>query len=734
MKTLLLVLVFIPILSLAQPRDNALRSRYPSTPLGHFTDSLNWSNVLDITNFNQHPDTDTNVALAMAQLSTQGGGVLYFPTGTYAFSDNLVIPSGVVLRGESSVVNNGKDASFAPQTRFVFPEYLPTFTGNGTPNSTAFKVISCATGASNIGLVDIDINHARIAFSPGSASNNRNILVLSIRQNNAAAPSSQVPDGQGQHGWQRFCDRFANNISISCFANAIVANCRLNDFTNNTVHPVQDASYAQPGYLASSNNGYVTNPDSSVLMFSYTDHYGIRLGRSSGVVYGEPNTAPSLFRTGFEIRDNWLYKTMRVGIYAAGTGLKIIGNVLKDKPSKLVWLRPEGQAVQRNFSATYENRGIDFSGWMVQVDSNEIEVYRHDFVSSQYQTVDGEGVLVQECCGGTSVNDYQINQNSLTGTSAYIGIFKMRDINNLRIKGNNLNNQSNILVLANVNGCGAANTAACYSLNNIEIADNYNLGHNCQFGRGTGIGLDGATGGTNVRIYNNTGRPGGFRECNINIDTLDITAPCWVPLTNDPTRPGANDNILLKRGACSQTLVNKVWPTASLTSPADGSVVPPNAQLQITVNASAGVDQLEYWRDATLLGTQTINDPNFGTWDWTAPAAGVSTYLFTVKAIDRSQQTFVWTTPSRVRVLDPTVLDPNISISLRLSTYPNPVSNQLNIQSASELGHVILIDQLGRIVKSWYFNSQSAQIDLDGTLPGIYVVKSGKSVSRVIKH
>ena len=71
-----------------------------------------------------------------------GGGVVYVPSGTYAFSNNIIIPPGVTLQGDWtdwSRTNNGVIGT-------LFKVYAGASQSNGTPfitvNSGALKGVS----------------------------------------------------------------------------------------------------------------------------------------------------------------------------------------------------------------------------------------------------------------------------------------------------------------------------------------------------------------------------------------------------------------------------------------------------------------------------------------------------------------------------------------------------------------------------------------------------------------
>ena len=378
--------------------------------------------------------------------------MIYFPAGAYQFSDDLSLANGIVLRGETPSVADAQSDAYRPASQLEFPKYEPRLSGSGTPNQTAFKKILTQSPDtdSNLGLINLDINRAvvKLMGDPETGSN-QNIVILGVRSNNAAEPEASVPNLVFQSAWQRYSNRFAANFKISAYANVLVANNRLNDAITD--------SYEQPNYRVQSRNGdsSVVFAEGSKAPFDYADHYGIVVNRSKpgGFKYtANPTGEPGLFRQGIVIQDNWIYKTMRVGVHASGLGLVIRNNQIQDQPNKQAWADPTGQK-QPKGSATYENRAIDWSGHDVLIEGNRYQVFRHKLWDSQYSSVDGEGILIQECCGGTSVNGVTIRDNI---GNAYIGLYKIPDMQNALIMGNELTsngaNGTGIYVSADTNG------------------------------------------------------------------------------------------------------------------------------------------------------------------------------------------------------------------------------------------------------------------------------------------
>ena len=499
------------------PSNNPISDAYGAGAYP-WTDEINWTNVVNILDFAAVADgTTDNIAAwnaASAAVSSNGGGIVYFPAGTYYFADNMIFPSGVIIRGDAPVSgsDDAMQATFAPPTRFEFPAYVFTESGSGTPNSTAFKNIildpSISTTANNVGIVYVDINRAGIKFSATDKQNatGENMVFYGIRTNNVGTPSPNVPNlGVGQNAYQRHSYRFTFNINAYNHANVLIANTRHNDnITDN---------YAYDSYIVDGEDGNPVDLTDGKALFNFTDHYVMEVGQGSGAcLAGTPTTCPENFREGIDIRDNWMFHTMRVGIIARGQGLKIRNNVVKDKDDKVHWVRPTGDKIVGN-ATTLENRGIDWAGWDVLVENNEIEVYRHLLKTGPYLSIDGEGILIQECCGGTTVNGVDILGNTV---NSYIGLYKMQDINDVLIANNTISTGDTDIDVIYVN----ANTNnANYKVDNTIIENNSvsgTLGN--VLVRGTGAA------GTGNIIRNNISTGGNMTvSCLVNATISDNT-------------------------------------------------------------------------------------------------------------------------------------------------------------------------------------------------------------------
>lgn len=225
----------------------------------------------------------TNDDLAAVQsdidtLSAGGGGIIYFPAGTYHFTGDLILKDGVILVGAVPTTDQfdpiSKKPTYNPPSNFKFPRYI--FSTGSTDSRTArvgkFAVIrvDSPANASNLGMVNLDIDGARFGndraagellpmreVAPGTfvqvpitalagdedtrLFKNENIIAFGLRVNNASLPEYDIPLVK-QNAWQIFPRRF--NIILDLFSNRnlYVACNVLQDLSWYVYNGVQDSN------------------------------------------------------------------------------------------------------------------------------------------------------------------------------------------------------------------------------------------------------------------------------------------------------------------------------------------------------------------------------------------------------------------------------------------------------------------------------------------------------------
>lgn len=404
-------------------------------PLGEYklpwTKQVKWANVVDVTRM-KGDTIDGKLAAAQAALAVKGGGVAYFPAGTYRFKDSIRLLDGVVLRGAGpGPVKSAHGEKYGPPTRFEFPKYEFSPEKDGKPVLSAFKGIylQAPATASNVGVLHISINRGHVHFQDDGTDKHRagrNRFVVGCVLRNAAVPDPAVPNRKiGQKPWQRFTARHHAAVDVKASENLLVANNRL--------PRSGDDNFTMDGYVLLDRkkqraiDGVVFDHDNRPGL--YVNHYGIG-GPGGGGPDGTPETHPHGFRKGIVIRDNYVFNTGRMAIGFCGDGVLCANNVVRFPDD--VW-RPTatGQALTYG-SSTNDNRAVEMRGWRWVVEGNDYAVFRNWAFDRKYRINDGEGLMHEDHVNST-VKDSVLSGNR---GNAYLSIFKTAGIDGLLIAGN----------------------------------------------------------------------------------------------------------------------------------------------------------------------------------------------------------------------------------------------------------------------------------------------------------
>jgi len=790
MKKLILLLVLnsflLQIRVNSQPTSNPYRDKYPSTGY-HWTDKLPWDKVYNINNYSG-TTWEQKLTNAQNDIVSKGGGVLYFPAGDYVFTQNLTLRKGVIWRGDSSLVNDALSTSFSPRTRFIFPKFTPVFSGEGGDKTVAFKKIRSeyvyhgvkttipADTSRNLGIVDIDINRANIVLHPsyvdyipsGAGATNdipcymENVILMGVRNNNVAFPLWGARPGY-QNQWQEWPLRYMANLDALAQNNLVICNNRFNDLTHNTIHPISDDSFDQPGYKVWDNSISDTLEfiDGSKARFSYTNHYGLAVNRfynfmkyNGDTVSGdliipndyaaEPDNAkyPSLFNKGLEIMNNYMYNTQQVAFFVAGQGMVIKDNVIRDDSAKVQWVSRSGLN-RIEYNAYLENRGIDFSGFNVQIENNDVEVYNTKFETSKYYSNDGEGIMLQECCGGSRANDISIVGNTLKGKNAYIGLYKTRDISNVKVENNQLNGQD-IYLVANTNG----SNFSCYNVNvegntgvkNITLLGTASISE-CYIKNNSGTG--GINASCPVTISNNSGLSVSActptEDLSAQADSNCVEYPevtyCFPPFIPGgdsicmtfPGDTGCYLNLEKAKWSCLQagypmvgfnSIADTIFLTTETSLPVDAQVISGYIDsVQLLVNKQA------YSRRSLSAGPDIVSVPNDGIYHLVYKLWGCQIDAFSKELV------VVKNSEAPTHLINVTKSFPVVHV------YPNPVRDLLYISGVEGEFEFQCIQASGLPVFS---GKSSSSVSLKHLPTGLYTfiikAKGNVSVHKVIKN
>jgi len=768
----------LSVAALAQPTNNPYTTYY-GNDASHWTNVLPWGNVIDVTTLgaiaNDGQSDQQAVEQAIDAAFGQRGGVVFFPAGVYHFTNDLILKTGVVLRGENPAVSCATEPNFRPPSRLEFPRYVfdtLANNGRGNPNSSAFKIIGGVGAFRNLGIVNLDINRARIelhpnfeflgqATHPGGTTNNyqpidqnRNCIVMGVRSNNAAMPDPAVPDTTGPYKmrkWQRYIYRFSSNIDLFFAENVVIANNRINDEVTDNFHQpnyrvrnrctgcTNYRNVGQPGNGGWNTENFVNVLDGKHAEFRYDAHYGITLNRHKKVIlngaqtiqayiwYPEPAQEPALYAKGFRVMDNWLYKTDRVGLWVAGQGMELRRNVVRDSTivgsnstPKRMWLTPNGREILTNFSATFENRGIDFGGSQITIDSNDIQMRTYRFPESQYGSIDGEGIMDQGNGGGTRPNGIYITNNILNGdrddcTNPTIGLYNTREAHNVVYRNNRFTGNA---------GCIQVQMRE-HVMTNILMEGNTGIKNMQFYGQG---------GGYNCVARNNVGAPG------------VMALSCYVVEENNTALVPRSQGCYVNNGGALDTTnfpgLFMVQPAADVLFP----VAPATFTLKTQIQRGS-VDSVVFFRDAfTKLGRATDNGN--GEWEfvWTPPTLD-GRYYISANAYSTVSAS-VLRTKSNIVLFEvndgnPFTNNPEDIINSlseqsaqEVAVFPNPAGSKVYVRSESPVKRMLVFDARGREMPMEWMSEQR-EANISALNPGVYMllIETEKQVvkKRIVK-
>jgi hypothetical protein len=421
--------LLVPRRLLAAPPTND-----PAAKLGFvWTAKLRWDQVLDVTTVASAGEFwDARVEAAQATLAAKGGGVVFFPPGTYRFKDDLQLRSGIVLRGaEPTGATSASDEKFSPPSKIVFPRYVPSFTGSGTPKETAFKgiVLADPATAADCGVVHLDLDNGYINLPEAEEHRcGARRLVLGCVLRNAAGIMAEVPSAKdNQPGWLRYPHKFRAAIRVHASEHALIA--------NNRIPKSGEANFVMKDFPLEDRAKKLVPFD---VVFDFDNRPGIYLnhhcigGAGGSGNDGTPETHPWGFRKGLACVDNYVFATGRCAIGFCGDGVVCSRNTIrfaKDVP------RPTVTGTKASYgSATNDNRAMEIRGWRWVVENNDYEVFSNTCSDGKYRINDGEGLMHEDHCNSTIVDSRLVGNRG----NSYLSLFHVGEINGLHVEGNDI--------------------------------------------------------------------------------------------------------------------------------------------------------------------------------------------------------------------------------------------------------------------------------------------------------
>ena len=448
----------VEIDSTAIPTDNPVKN-YDIK----WTEGFHWKNALSI---NEIEGSSMLERFNSAQniLSQKGGGVIYFPQGTYHFSEHILLKKGIVIRGMDPINSekfnpivkdeypkafiDAREPRYSLGTYFIFPKYQPTFENSGTDVKTSFKGIRLENpkDAAYCGVVNINIKNGHIAFGDkGSLQKNYktgnmkgNMLVYGCILTNTAVPLSSVPSSS-QNSWQRFTDVEYGAITVYACKNILIANNRIPEYDQDNFIMKDYKLYPNEKDWKEKKN--LTSHD---VLFDYQNRTGIRVNfmpvlhqlsiwkihaaLEKAVQDGtyEEYVTPGTLAKGITIRNNYVYTTGQGAIKTTGDGAYIAYNIVRCRPS-VVLPTANGLYMDAHVNAV---RGIEVRGWNWTIDSNDYDVHAN-YTPEGIKYNDGEG-LMHESWENVGIRNSKIINNV---GNRYICFWRV-PVRGLEIRGN----------------------------------------------------------------------------------------------------------------------------------------------------------------------------------------------------------------------------------------------------------------------------------------------------------
>ena len=777
----LLLFYFCSLLYIkAQPTNNPVLDKYPSFT-DHWSNLLHWNIVTNVNSVSglyqtvvaplndlRFPNISGNANIldslklqqTMLTISNNGGGILYFPTGTYIFTFDLKLVDKVILRGETPPSNKqiAINTNFSPPTVFIFPKYMYE-TSVTVPNTSAFKKIYSPRHCSDLGLVYLTINRASISFrpewsnvipestvyypdldattapinfipnitpisyslpytaktyaSPQPITIIKNIIVYGVRQLNSAEPTwaADVPRGT-QNENQRWPNRRAANIDAFVFENCFVANNRLNDdassgYANTTLNIASD-NFTQPGYKYSSGTNVYN------VIYSHLGHYGIVVNRSKLFFTTKTGTANSSFLYSDWMSIRWAH-TPDDEPACFGTGVEVRDNWLVNSYRVKYAVSGNGMILDGNIGEQKSySTSVDPTGTIAPTGAQTFECRGIDF-SGWNLTVsnndvynfgvlnDGEGILHQESSGST-VNGAKIINNK---SNTYFAFYKSKNLNNIVVHKNDIG--ANMMIQANTN-------TAKFGIYDATITNNQ-----C-----TSMTVIGDLGGNNVQVHNNNAGSYAF-SCYVNESNNGGTVT-WRALTTGATTTGPciDPN--------SKPFVAILNPSTDTINSLTGNNL---GVYQIRINTYVFPFQeptnvtLSLYIDNVLVMSDLPDANGNLIYNWSIPN-GFASHTINVVA---NYDTYNSMANSVVKIMygTPTQLINNFD-NHKIGFYPNPVNDILNITNLHHCQAIEIYQTNGKLM---YKSNSSIDTDFSISVAnfpkGLYILKlrfADKTISR----
>ncbi len=423
------------------PADNPVAAFYAGDE-GYpaWTDRIRWDKVLDMSRYPKGKTDFERFEAARDELAAAGGGILYYPAGTYDFSSGpmdgpdgrgLMLPSGVVIRGEAPPGRPvaAQQGRLDLPTKFVFGfRKLPE---GEIPRDWNVIGLRPAPGkgvrdVDNVGICWVRVTGAVITFGPQVSWGPTWAEADSWKSASVTGDwRKRRPDGT--HPFEPFAG--GGKSYEGAGRGRLVFGCVVEDaavdagILNIGHHPLQFcariAAYGSRVLVANnvlpkSRRVFRYALNGMTQIYDYGKPIGIDVNKNLLGLCRDEGRCRGYFEPGVVVQDNWVYNHANKGYEVAGR-----------------WVTLRRNHNERDYLRNGSPKAYGLDGWVLTLDGKNAAKGASDNMSRAYDLGggplwidgctlnntgsdpgnDGEGILCQRH-GGTEIHSWAITHNA----------------------------------------------------------------------------------------------------------------------------------------------------------------------------------------------------------------------------------------------------------------------------------------------------------------------------------
>ncbi len=393
----------------AAPTDNPIASYY-SGDAGYpvWSDDIAWDNVIEMSDKGSGSANFTEFEAKRDELASKGGGVLYYPAGTYDFETpdgpngrGLMLKAGVVIRGETPS-SDKKAAKSYDNAGLSSMKTVFKFTKSAYSGPSLMNFIGCTPAvAEKVGIAWVQIESGYIHFGFDATWSSKWSSGSSWLTDKATHGwGERKPDGthimdpwtgDGTDGkWDSGDMTYGSKrFAFGCrMVKAKIHNYAINkaDCSN---FSADDESWRYGGVISLyGEHLFVANNVIQKESGSYTNRLNIDVNKAILALY--QNRCDVKNGTGYYgkdviVRDNWVYNKGNKSYEVAGSWVVVRDNIAnKDYLNMTTFSSCDGN----DPTADFMNRAFDLGG-------SQLWCHNNEFHGCGSGGNDGEGILVQ---------------------------------------------------------------------------------------------------------------------------------------------------------------------------------------------------------------------------------------------------------------------------------------------------------------------------------------------------